>query len=244
MDLLSTAVVKGVLADGSEVLAVTVEAGTAVEVWHAMRDEYTTTGLWPFLVDPEAATVLDRLPAVGSEEQELPERPQLRDRQREQHRSAAEIFASVSRLGQDKDEALAEILTFDHDLASLLDDDPQANQVSFAAETTTVGLVAAERGGLEIPALLDWNGAPTISGVEHAAVLADWHRRFGAELMTLTGDRIELHVPRPPTEPKEVMAVTLEQAGYCPDILFQCWDNVTDMAEWQVNGTLWCFWWD
>lgn len=228
MDLISTAVVKGVLADGAEVLALTVEPGTALEAWEALREQHKATGLWPFLVEPKAPTVLDRLP--------------LSSQQRERHHSAAEIFARGAGFSQDEDEALAEILTFGDDLD--LDDDPQANQASFAADTTTIGLIAAESGGVEIPALLDWTGAPATSGVEHTAVLGDWRRRFGAELLTLTGDRIELHVPQPPTHPKEVMAVTLEQVGYCPDILFQRWESITDMAEQQTNGTLWCFWWD
>jgi hypothetical protein len=230
MDLMGTAMVKATLADGTEVLAVTVKAGTAPEAWRALREAHAETGLWPFLVDPEEPTVLDKLPDSSV--------------QREHHRSAAEIFASAAQFGKgdNEDEEIAEILTFDDDLD--LDDEPQANQHSAAAQTTTIGLVPAEYGGLEVPGLLDWSGALGTSGVEHTAVLADWHRRFGAELMTLTGDRIELHVPRPPTEAEEVMRVTMEQAGYCSDILFQCWESVTDMAEWQVNGTLWCFWWD
>jgi hypothetical protein len=231
MDLMGTAVVKGTLADGTEVLAVTVEVGTAQQAWETLRTAHAATGLWPFLVEAGEKTILDTLPRE-------PRSPQ------ERHRSAAEIFAEAAEWGEDQDSAIAEVLAFDEDLDALLDDEPQANQLSCAEQTTTIGLVQAEYGGLEIPALLDWDAALYTSGIEHTAVLADWHRRFGAELMTLTDGRLELSVPRPPTDVEEVRTVTMEQAAYCPDILFQCWESVNDMAEWQTNGTLWCFWWD
>ncbi|MEZ0115865.1 hypothetical protein ABH920_009907 [Catenulispora sp. EB89] len=198
MDLMGTAVVKGTLADGTEVRAVTVEAGTALEAWRVLRGAHATTGLWPFLVDPDEPTVLDKLPLLSE--------------RRERHRGAAEIFAS------------GDVPTFG--------DEPHTDQVSSAAHTTTVGLVPAEYGGIEVPGLLDWDGALGTSGVEHTAVLADWRRRFGAELLTLTRDRIELHVPRPPTEPEQVAAVAREQIGYCAGL------------EFPGTGTLWGFQWE
>lgn len=134
-------------------------------------------------------------------------------RQQEHHRSAAEIFIS------------GESPTYGGEAGDRVE--PHAD----AAQTTTIGLTAAEYGGVEIPGLLDWGGAPGISGIEHTAVIADWRRRFGAELMTPTIDRIELNVPRPPTEPDEVAAVALEQAGYCVGAAFQ------------AGRQLWCFSW-
>lgn len=198
MDLMGTAVVKGTLADGTEVRAVTVAAGTALETWRVLRDAHATTGLWPFLVDPEEPTVLDKLP--------------LSSEKRERHRGAAEIFAS------------GDVPTFGVE--------PQADQTSAAARTTTIGLLPAEYGGVEVPGLLDWDGAPGTSGVEHTAVLADWRRRFGAELLTVTRDRIELHVPRPPADPEQIATVAREQVGYCPGV------------EFSSTGTLWGFQWE
>ena len=161
MDLMGKAVVKGTLADGAEVLAVRVEAGSALEAWRTLREAHATTGLWPFLVDPQEPTILDRLP--------------LASEAREMHRSAAEIFA-IANVVQDgmprTDEASASV---------------SSSVSSSAAQTTTIGLIAAEYGGVEITGLLDWDGAPKTSGIEHTAVLADWRRRFGAELLTQIG---------------------------------------------------------
>ena len=49
--------------------------------------------------------------------------------------------------------------------------------------------------------------------------------------MSLSIDGIELHVPRPPTEPDEVAAVTSEQVSYCAGTAFQS------------SRQLWCFSW-
>ncbi|GAA2058388.1 hypothetical protein GCM10009839_80210 [Catenulispora yoronensis] len=207
-DLIGTAVVKCTLADGTDISVVPVEPGTAPEVWRTLRDQHATTGLWPFLVDSGDPGFLDRLPLSGGERE-----------YREYHRGAAEIFAEFfGRAGTGREEPVAE--------------EPAVDRASAVAGTTAIALVAAEWGGVEIPGLLDWDGAPSLSGLEHTAVLADWHRRFGAELMTLTGDRIELSVPRPPVEVKEVAAVGMEQAGYCPGV-----------EQGQASGWLWCFGW-
>ncbi|MBS2548721.1 DUF4253 domain-containing protein [Catenulispora sp. NL8] len=215
MDLMDTAVVKGTLADGTEVLAVSVEAGTAPDAWRTLRAAHASTGLWPFLVDPRTPTILDKLPRPVQE--------------KERHRGAAEIFAIAEFF------ATAETLATT-DARGSADKapfpSPRADQVSSAVRATTIGLVPAEYGGVEVPGLLDWDGALGTSGIEHTAVLADWRRRFGAELMTLTGDRIELHVPRPPATPEGIKAVALEQTGYCPGVLFQS------------GGTLWSFQWE
>lgn len=207
MDLMGTAVVKGSLADGTEVLAVTVEAGTAPAAWESLREAHAASGLWPFLVDAVEPTILDKLP-----------HPSEHGNHREHHRSAAEIFVSGEppTYGDEAGEAGGGV-------------EPRADAA--AAQTTTIGLIAAEYGGVEIPGLLDWDGAPGTSGIEHTAVLADWRRRFGAELMALSINRIELRVPRPPTAPDEVAAVASEQAGYCAGAAFQS------------ARQLWCFSW-
>ena len=213
MDLIGTAVVKGSLADGTEIRAVTVEAGTAMAAWESLREAHAASGLWPFLVDAVEPTVLDKLPRTAEH-----------GTHREHHRSAAEIFVTgkvpanggEEAGGAAKQQAGAE---------------SQAVAAPTTAHTTTIGLIAAEYGGVEIPGLLDWDAAPGTSGIEHTAVLADWRRRYGAELMTLTSDRIELIVPRPPTEPDEVAAVALEHAAYCSGAAFQS------------GRQLWCFSW-
>jgi hypothetical protein len=115
----------------------------------------------------------------------------------------------------------------------------------WAAETREIMLCPAAEGGAEIPRLLGWGGAGNqgISGAQHEVVLAHWHRRFGAELLTLAFDVIELSVPHPPTDPAEVARTAEEQTDYCTDIVDQGIGTTTALAEQQVHGRKWFFWW-
>jgi Domain of unknown function (DUF4253) len=52
----------------------------------------------------------------------------------------------------------------------------------------------------------------------HVAVLRSWQQRYGAELVTLTRDQIELLVAHPPRDPATMVQVAVEMLGYCPDL--------------------------
>ena len=78
----------------------------------------------------------------------------------------------------------------------------------------------------------------------HVALLRDWHERYGAEVVSLTGSVIELTVPRPPTTDKEALALAREQFRYAPDIVQQGTNDVETLAALVKDGHAWFFWWD
>jgi Domain of unknown function (DUF4253) len=75
-----------------------------------------------------------------------------------------------------------------------------------------LGLVAAPHGYI-VPGLLSWSGAANVKldGADQVAILKLWHDRFGAELVALGFDILELYVPRPPTDAETALAVAEEQ---------------------------------
>jgi hypothetical protein len=107
-------------------------------------------------------------------------------------------------------------------------------------------LCPASPGGTDIPRLIEWDGACNhgISGAQHEVVLSYWHREYGAELLTLAFDAIELAVPEPPTDPATVARVAEQQVAYCPDIVVQGLGTTTALAQEQVYSHLWFCWWD
>lgn len=107
-------------------------------------------------------------------------------------------------------------------------------------------LCPAAAGGAEIPRLIGWSGAENhpITGSQHEVVLAHWHRQFGAELLTLGFDVIELRVANPPTDPVDVARVAEEQTDYCTDMVDRGIGTTTALAEQQVHSHTWFFWWD
>jgi hypothetical protein len=99
--------------------------------------------------------------------------------------------------------------------------------------------------GWKAPAILPWgryneNPAPPV----HTAVLRDWDRRYGAELVAMTGDTLELSVKRPPTTDQAALALAREQFGYAPDIVQQGTGDVATLAAILKNARAWFFWWD
>lgn len=245
--LLAAAYPVGTLADGRSVLAVRVPSGTALGAWRVLTNAHAETGLWPFLTDPQRderrPTVWDNLAdhrqGVTIDEPEDGDIEQL----------FARWHTEYLELDEDdpfSDEEEQAELEAAHRCGALeLPSEPAAG-TSWAAATTEIGLCPADPGGLEIPRLIAWSGACNynITGAQHEAVLSHWHREYGAELLTLTFDVIELTVPHPPTIPARIARVAEEQTAYCPDIVDQGVGTTTALAEQQVYSHKWFFWWD
>lgn len=110
---------------------------------------------------------------------------------------------------------------------------------------TLVALIPA-RAGYEVPGLLSWQGATNVEldGADHVAVLRRWHELFGAQLVTLGFDTLELLVPRPPLDPWDAAVTAVDQYAYCPDAVDQGVGSVAALAAGQVRSPSWHFWWD
>ena len=118
-------------------------------------------------------------------------------------------------------------------------------QFAFTSRDTVIGLIPA-RHGYEVPGLLSWQGAANydLDGAHHVAVLRAWQERHGAELVTLTGDLIELLVARPPRDPATIAQVAVEMLGYCPDLDVWGTGALGVLASGIVPPRCWSFWWD
>jgi hypothetical protein len=110
--------------------------------------------------------------------------------------------------------------------------------------TVVIGLVPTT-SSWQVPLILKyggWNECPP--PMVHAAILRDWERRFGAELVALTGDVVELAVARPPTDREPALELAREQYLYCGDIVWQGTNDLETLAAGLKGGSVWFFWWD
>ena len=123
--------------------------------------------------------------------------------------------------------------------------EPFASWVRLRAAHDQTGLIQAHQG-YEVPGLLSWSGAVNydFDAAHHVAVLRYWHERYGAELVTLTGDQIELLVARPPRDPATIAQLAVEMLGYCPDLDVLGTGMVAVLASEVVPRRSWSFWWD
>lgn len=96
-----------------------------------------------------------------------------------------------------------------------------------------------------IPAYLRWghwnaNPPPEV----HVAALRSWRDRYGAELVGLSNDVMNIRVAAKPASRDEAMALALEHYAYCNDIVDQGVGTLTNLAAALMANDWWFFWWD
>lgn len=99
--------------------------------------------------------------------------------------------------------------------------------------------------GSEAPAYLRWGGWNACPAPElHVALLRQWKQGYGAELVGLSGDTMNLRVARHPASREEALAVAREQYLYCVDIVDQGVGALRPLAASLMESDWWFFWWD
>ena len=97
----------------------------------------------------------------------------------------------------------------------------------------------------EVPAFLRWGGWNACPPPEHhVAALRRWHEAYGAELVGISRDFMDVRVPRPPCSREEALAVAREIYAYCPDDVEQGLETLAALAAQMVMQPWWNFWWD
>ncbi|MEV7359261.1 DUF4253 domain-containing protein [Kitasatospora sp. NPDC091276] len=117
--------------------------------------------------------------------------------------------------------------------------------VLLSVRDARLGLVEAGSGA-EALAACGWSGPLNHEDdtAKIAAVLADWERRFGAQVIQVGFDTLELSVAVPPATLAEALPLAAEHTAFCPDLVFQGTGALTAYAERLVAAHQWSFWWD
>jgi hypothetical protein len=227
--------------DGRRVEVVKVGGDEAIETWRALRDEAGSSGRWPVLIgSPDDARVLAEMTEINCDDGHRYERTLER---------ASKV---------DVDRAKARTARFygvrpgDLRGSTPLPDEAPSDEFLVPLDALTEEPLPEVRIALlpidaswKATAILPWgnyndNPAPPV----HTAVLRDWSRRYGAEVVSMTGDVLELSVTRPPTSDTAALALAREQFSYAPDIVHQGVGDVETLAALLKNGHAWYFWWD
>ncbi|MEV4218010.1 DUF4253 domain-containing protein [Nonomuraea sp. NPDC049725] len=108
-----------------------------------------------------------------------------------------------------------------------------------------LGLVAAPRGA-DALAVMGWQGALHHNEwmVPLAAVVRSWEERFGARVVGVGFNTLELSVAAPPVEPEHAMRVAAEHWTFCPDNVVQGPGDLRGYAQQIIGEHAWSFWWD
>jgi hypothetical protein len=96
-----------------------------------------------------------------------------------------------------------------------------------------------------IPAHLHWGKWNACPAPEyHVAALRHWHDAYGAEIVGLGRDTINLKVSRKPTTRNEAIELARVQYAYCSDIVDQGTGSYSVLAASLMAADWWFFWWD
>jgi hypothetical protein len=96
-----------------------------------------------------------------------------------------------------------------------------------------------------IPAYMrwgEWNLCP--SPAYHVAALRAWRDRYGAELIGLSFDVMNLRVSRKPATREEAFALARAHYVFCNDIIDQGVGTYSALAAGLMASDWWFFWWD
>ena len=106
--------------------------------------------------------------------------------------------------------------------------------------------IVPTQNGWEVPAYLywgGWNDCPTPE--EHYVTLKYWHEQYGAELVSISGDVLELRRPEGTALTREqAIKVAQQQYLYCYDIVHQGVGSISALAASLMKSRWWYFWWD
>jgi hypothetical protein len=100
------------------------------------------------------------------------------------------------------------------------------------------------KDGWKAPAFLkfgNWNACPAPE--QHVSMLKSWADRYGAELVGISNDMLELRPGRLPASRDEALALAREQFLYCADIVQQGTETLSVLAALIMSGAVWSFWW-
>lgn len=211
-------------------------------LWERLRAEHTGSGLWPLLLDDSTQP--------WSAGQLAPE-PVAHIGDYDPGAFMAEVWADWAEQ-QDGDfddlEPFGELCPGPAPPGEpLADPGKMADRLAreLYGRGTHLGLVAADRGA-DALAVMGWQGA-----LHHnewvaplAAVVRGWEDRFGARVVGLGFNTLDLSVAAPPITARHALHVAAEHWAFCPDTMFQGPETLEEYAD-EIRGRAsWSFWWD
>ncbi len=119
--------------------------------------------------------------------------------------------------------------------------EPQPFHFQTLGQYVVLVLVACEPW--ELPVCVQfggWNQVP--DPVAQSAVLREWSKQYGTDIVVAGGDFLEMRTTRALTPP-ELKTAAWDQMVFADDIVFQGTKTVDNLAR-EISTGRWFFWWD
>jgi hypothetical protein len=226
----------------AELVLVEVPGAATLETWQRLRDLMPETGRWPIVVGDmdEAGLVFEGL-GGDFDPRLLLETSLAIDPSRwaaDLRQTDPELYTPLREEPTFRDRVFLET---EPRRELMLHLDVQNNR---PVDQVGIVLVPTERSW-EAPAWLNYGGWNECPHPEvHVAFLRRWHELYGAEVVAIGPDVMELSIARPVTCRDEALALADEQFLYCYDIVTQGTETLDRLAAHLLRATVWYFWWD
>ncbi|HEY3688520.1 MAG TPA: DUF4253 domain-containing protein [Streptosporangiaceae bacterium] len=220
------------------------DAPVTGELWARLRADHPASGLWPVLLEdsnqpwsagqiaPEPASEIDFYDPAAF---------------------MAEVWSDW--VGRQPDESAIDDLApygrYSPGLATpghqVADPGTVADRYAevLADGSRLLGLVAVDRGA-DALAAIGWQGALYHNEwtAPLAAVVRGWEDRFGARVVGMGFNTLELSVAAPPATSRHAAQVAAEHWAFCPEVMAQGPGTLAAYAEHLRGGHTWSFWWE
>ncbi len=236
--------------DAAEIYVVTCTGAEALDLWRRLRVLVDTSAYWPLILgnDREVDGILGVDLLNGEPFQEILNRSASETAEHWlEARRQAKVKALQLAYGEKWQQAENELhgdwpvrprampnftIPFEQVGAG-----PPKNKV-------TIGLFPTKLGW-EVPAYLNfggWNECPEPSA--HVVMMKHWFEEYGADLVGMNGDTVEMYANRPPGTRPEALKLAEEHYLYCDDVVIQGTQTVENLAGGLLGTSIWFFWWD
>ncbi len=194
-----------------------------------LREEYPSSGLYPFLIGPEANY-------------------RLLEESDDDDRTLEEIGAASEKI--DIPEWLAkydnpEKMVGEWPMGTRPDDiSLHRDYEGRFREVVIIGLAEIEESWM-LPAVTRFGSFNSCQDASfHCAMMRHWAPTYRMEIIGLSHDTIECRVNAPPLTRASALQLAWEQCHYCPDIVAQGTETVAALAASLLSSHYWYFWWD
>ena len=203
----------------------------AEELWHRRAEKFSSTGLWPVLIQ-RGAQLLEFSASngweAGAESDAEDVLRELWDERlpltQEELAPFGSEFPGLGRGGgRRKVEAIRTAIR---------------EMDGFAG----VALVPVTRPA-DVVGATGWAGA-AIDPSLLSAVLRSWEERYEAFVIGMSVDQLFLAVRRPPAGHDAALLLAAEQRAFCPDVVRRGFGGIRALAAALDGATAWSFWWD
>ncbi|MEV0405759.1 DUF4253 domain-containing protein [Actinoallomurus sp. NPDC050550] len=205
-------------------------------LWSRLRAEHHASGLWPIML--EDTTQPWSMGQIAPEPVE--------------EIGTYDAAAFMAEIWAEWEEPAADVTPFGRYSPGLappgeLQEDPDAlaGRCAEVLGERSLGLVPVTRGA-DTLTVMGWQGArhhnPWTAPL--SAVVRSWEDRFGARLIGVGFNTLELSVAAPPTTFRHALHVAAEHWTFCPEVILQGAGTLEGHAEQICGSNIWSFWWE